>query len=100
MSYRVILFEMKTAISIPDVTFLKAEERAKKLGLNRSQFFTIAIASYLEELDKEPLNTLIDDAIGLCKETDDSSDVAVTASIAVLVQMDDEWVRPRGNLLG
>ena len=82
---------MKTAISIPDTTFHKAEERAKKLGMNRSEFFTKAVSCYLDELDKESLTSLIDDAIGLMEEVDYSQSDAVAAGRALLAATDDEW---------
>ena len=82
---------MKTAISIPDTTFHKAEERAKRLGMNRSEFFTTAVSCYLNELDKESLTCLIDDAIDLMEEIDESQSDAVAAGKALLAATDDEW---------
>ncbi len=82
---------MKTAISIPDTTFHKAEERAKRLGMNRSEFFTKAVSCYLDELDKESLTGLIDDAIDLMEETDKSQSDAVAAGKALPAAADDEW---------
>ena len=82
---------MKTAISIPDTTFHKAEERAKKLRMNRSEFFTKAVSCYLNELDKESLTGLIDDAIDLIEEIDESQSDAVAAGKALLAATDDEW---------
>ncbi len=82
---------MKTAISIPAATFLKAEERAKKLGMNRSEFFTKAVSSYLKELDEESLTNLIDDAIDLEEDADSSTSDAVAAGKAMLAKTDDEW---------
>ncbi len=39
---------MKTAISIPDNLFKKAEKTARKMGLSRSRFFTIAVEEFIE----------------------------------------------------
>ena len=39
---------MKTAISIPDNIFKKVEKTAKKMGLTRSRFFTIAVEEFIE----------------------------------------------------
>ncbi len=83
--------KMKTAISIPDTTFHKAEEQAKRLGMNRSEFFTKAVSCYIAELDKESLTNLIDDAIDLAEETDNSQSAAVAAGKALLGATDDEW---------
>ncbi len=82
---------MKTAISIPDATFHKAEEQAKRLGMNRSEFFTKGVSSYLDELDKESLTGLIDDAIDLLEEMDVSQSDAVAAGKALLAATEDEW---------
>ncbi|MFW2438856.1 MAG: ribbon-helix-helix domain-containing protein [Arenicellales bacterium] len=45
----VILFNMKTAISIPDPVFKTAERLAKRLGLSRSELYVRAISSYVEK---------------------------------------------------
>jgi predicted transcriptional regulator len=39
---------MKTAISLPDDLFRKAEAAARKLRLSRSQLYAAAIAEFLE----------------------------------------------------
>ena len=44
----VILTYMKTAISIPDHLFKKVEKTARKMGLTRSRFFTIAVEEFIE----------------------------------------------------
>ena len=44
---------MKTAISLPDALFEKAERLAANLGLNRSQLFARALEAYIERYDNE-----------------------------------------------
>ena len=44
----VILKAMKTAISLPDDLFRRAEATARRLGLSRSEFYARAIAEYLK----------------------------------------------------
>ncbi|MGH7282713.1 MAG: hypothetical protein ACRELY_14390 [Polyangiaceae bacterium] len=39
---------MKTAISIPDAIFEEAESTARRLGMNRSELFSKAVAAFLE----------------------------------------------------
>ncbi len=39
---------VKTAISISEQIFLRADEAAKRLGMNRSQLFATALAEFLE----------------------------------------------------
>ncbi|HXK20593.1 MAG TPA: hypothetical protein VNG33_22435 [Polyangiaceae bacterium] len=39
---------MKTAISIPDPIFRRAEAAAKRLGVSRSELFTLAAVEFLK----------------------------------------------------
>jgi antitoxin MazE6 len=39
---------MKTAISVPDEIFQRAEAAAKKLRISRSKLYTTAVAEYLD----------------------------------------------------
>jgi hypothetical protein len=56
---------VKTAISIPDETFARAERQAAVLGVSRSEFFTRAVRRYLEQLDAESLTDRINVAVDL-----------------------------------
>ena len=44
---------MKTAVSLPDDLFRKAEVAAKKLRISRSQLYATAIAEFLERSRSE-----------------------------------------------
>ena len=55
--------DVKTAISIPDETFARAEEHAAALGMSRSEFFTRAVRRYIEQLDAQSLTGRINTAI-------------------------------------
>ena len=46
---------MKTAISIPDEIFEKAERTAKKLGVSRSELYAKAIRDFVERYRRENL---------------------------------------------
>ncbi len=39
---------MKTAISIPDPIFQAAENMAQRLGMSRSELFTLAMSEYMK----------------------------------------------------
>ena len=54
---------MKTAISIPDETFGRAEEHAAALGMTRSEFFTRAVRYYMDHLEARALTDRINTAI-------------------------------------
>ena len=81
---------MKTAISIPDDTFARADGRAAELGLSRSEFVTRAIQRYLEELDAESVTDQIDATIALLAG-DDSAVAAAAAGRRILEQDEDAW---------
>jgi hypothetical protein len=82
---------MKTAISVPDDTFTLAEQRAKTLGITRSQFYTQAARRYLEQLDAESITRQIDAAIDVIGP-DESSDLASAVGRHVLRQAgEDDW---------
>ena len=81
---------MKTAISLPDETFDRASRRAKELGMSRSEFFARAAVNYLDELDAKSLMARMDAALDLIGETDESTELAVSAGRRVLGAT-DEW---------
>jgi hypothetical protein len=57
--------DVKTAISIPDQTFARAEQQAAALGVSRSEFFATAVRRYLEHLEAESLPGRINAAIDM-----------------------------------
>jgi predicted transcriptional regulator len=60
---------MKTAISIPDDVFRKAERLAKKLRKSRSELYTEALRRLLVERDSRSLTARIDDALANAGDT-------------------------------
>lgn len=85
---------MKTAISMPDETFRRVDERAAVLGVSRSEFFATAAARYLDELDRASLTGRIDEALateGTGAVRDDRA--AARRSTAALARAleDDPW---------
>lgn len=82
---------MKTAISVPDDTFERASQRARDLGLSRSEFFARAARHYLDTLDAESTTRHIDAALAQFEASDDSAADAVTAGHRTLADVDDEW---------
>ena len=52
---------MKTAVSLPDEIFRRAERAAKKLGVSRSEFYAKAIAAYLESFETGEVTKLLDE---------------------------------------
>lgn len=52
---------MKTAISIPDPLFKRAERLAKKLGMSRSQLYSQAIAALVKSMSDEDVTAALND---------------------------------------
>lgn len=87
--YLVILFFMKTAISVPDEIFEQAAGQAAELGISRSEFFARAARKYLDELAAQSLTSQIDQALETTE--DDSSAAAAAAGRRLLAAGDDSW---------
>jgi metal-responsive CopG/Arc/MetJ family transcriptional regulator len=54
---------MKTAVSIPDALFRRAEELAQRLGKSRSQVYQEALAEYLARRDPAAVTTALDELV-------------------------------------
>lgn len=65
---------MKTAISIKDNVFQKAEQFAKKAKISRSQLYTDALEEYLAKRDEQ---SIIEQINAVCDEVDTSLDPAI-----------------------
>lgn len=51
---------MKTAVSIPDELFQRADEVAADLGKSRSQLYQDALAEYLQRRDPQAITAALD----------------------------------------
>ena len=84
---------MKTAISLPDSTFVRVDAAAAALGISRSEVFVRAAEQYLDALDDVALTERIDAALaaaGTEGESDDSNRVAAAHSPSVF-DSSDAW---------
>lgn len=61
---------MKTAVSVPDEVFERAERAAKRLGLSRSELFTRAIVAFLSTRTDESITRSYGAAFGESFEPD------------------------------
>jgi hypothetical protein len=75
---------MKTAISVPDETFWRVEQAARRLGVSRSQFYARAAQSWLDALEDEDTTEAINRAV------DGAPDSAFTDAAAAALVADDE----------
>jgi metal-responsive CopG/Arc/MetJ family transcriptional regulator len=54
---------VKTAISLPDETFTRVDQAAKRLGVSRSEFFARAAERWLDDLDDDQTTNAINQAL-------------------------------------
>ena len=78
---------MKTAISIPDKVFARAEEFAKKKKLSRSRLFAEAIEDYLNKHDEDEVTANLNKVYA----KEDSSVDPVLLKMALLSLPKEEW---------
>jgi metal-responsive CopG/Arc/MetJ family transcriptional regulator len=75
----VILWCVKTAISLPDETFRRVDRAAKRLGVSRSELFARAAENWLDELEEDGVTEAINLAIAGLPEDHQFTDVAAAA---------------------
>jgi metal-responsive CopG/Arc/MetJ family transcriptional regulator len=79
---------MKTAISLPEETFVQATRQAAELGISRSEFFARAARRYLDDLASGSLINQIDEVLEAVRD-DNSAAVAAAAGRRRLARQDD-----------
>jgi metal-responsive CopG/Arc/MetJ family transcriptional regulator len=62
---------MKTAVSIPDTVFARAERFARRLKKSRSRIVSDALQEYLARHCPDEVTEAMDRAVGLTKEQED-----------------------------
>lgn len=70
---------MKTAISLPDDTYRRADRAAKRLGLSRSEFFARAAENWLDALEEGATTEAINRAIAGTQADHAFTDAAAAA---------------------
>lgn len=78
----VILVCVKVAISVPDDTFRRVDEAAKRLGVSRSEFFARAAERWLEDMDDDGTTGAINRAIAGLDSDHQFTDAAAAAALA------------------
>jgi metal-responsive CopG/Arc/MetJ family transcriptional regulator len=73
---------VKTAISLPDDTFRRAEQAAKRLGVSRSEFFARAAENWLGTLEDDGTTEAINHAIAGVPTDHEFTDAAAAALAA------------------
>lgn len=80
---------MKTAISMPDEVFERAERYAKKLGVSRSELFTRAVLQFLERQQVREVRESYNRAFGPDAADDDAEAMRRQAARKALLEV--EW---------
>lgn len=70
---------MKTAISLPDDTFRRVEDAAKRMGVSRSEFFARAAERWLDALQHDDTTAAINRAISGAQSDHEFTDAAAAA---------------------
>ena len=83
----VILANMKTAISLPDKLFERAERFAQQIDLNRSQLYARALHEYLEKYDPDSITAAFDNVYA----TESSEIDPALWQMQLLSLQEDEW---------
>lgn len=52
---------MKTAISLPDAIYKKADQTAKRLGVSRSRLYAMAVAEYVAKYDVDEVTAKLNE---------------------------------------
>jgi metal-responsive CopG/Arc/MetJ family transcriptional regulator len=73
---------MKTAISVPDQTFHRVDDAAKRLGVSRSEFFARAAERWLTALEDDGTTEAINRAIAGAPADHAFTDAAAAALVA------------------
>jgi metal-responsive CopG/Arc/MetJ family transcriptional regulator len=78
---------MKTAISVRDNLFQRAEKFARRKRISRSQLFSTAVEEYLDRLDDEDITA----NLNAVYEKEDSSVDPVLLKMALMSLPKEEW---------
>lgn len=83
---------MKTAISLPNETFARAERAAKALQMTRSEFYARAVEKYLDAAEQESITARLNAAIA--RGGDDvelTAEVTLASRRALSVDNGEDW---------
>jgi metal-responsive CopG/Arc/MetJ family transcriptional regulator len=77
---------VKTAISIPDEMFIRADAFARRLGLSRSELYTRALDAYLGPATDDAITAALDQVYG-----DEVSELDPVVRRAQIRAVGDTW---------
>ena len=78
---------MKTAVSIPEKVFRQAERLASRMKKSRSEFYSLALAEYLNRHDPDHVTEAMD---RVCAQIDDQTERFVSCASRRVLER-SEW---------
>jgi len=82
---------MKTAISLSDTLFEKAEQTAKHMGIPRSRLFVIALEEYITNHNGEMITKKLNEVYEKINKNEFTKDLAVGLESLRNFTKDDTW---------
>ena len=82
---------MKTAISISDTLFEKAEKTARYMGIPRSKLYVIALEDYLSRNNGEMVTKKLNEVYSKIDQSEFDRDLAVGLESLRNLTKDDTW---------
>lgn len=79
---------MKTAVSLPDDLYERAEQAAQQLGVNRSQLYARALTMYLQDTGPDPVTEKLNE---LAAEHDKERTAAEASVVARSMIDSGDW---------
>jgi predicted transcriptional regulator len=80
---------MKTAVSIPDDLFKRADQLAQATGRSRSQLYAEALSAFLDETLGDPVTAALNRVYG--EQSAGDGELGVRAGRALIESGDWEW---------
>jgi len=89
--YLCYTFIMKTAISIPDTLFEKAEKTARYMGIPRSKLYVIALEEYISKNNGEMITQKLNEIYSKVNKNEFEKDLAVGLESLRNLTKNDTW---------
>ena len=82
---------MKTAISIPDTLFEKAEQTARNMGIPRSRLYVIALEDYIAKNNGEMITKKLNEVYAKINQDEFNKDLAAGLDSLRNLTKNDAW---------
>lgn len=82
---------MKTAISLPDATFARAERAAKEMRMTRSELYARAVEEYLDAAEQASITARINEVIARGGHDEELTAEVTAAGRRALATDGDGW---------